>query len=51
MLGKLLKYEYKATARTFLPLYGGLLLITFLCSGMTAAYCPVLPAWFSLLTL
>lgn len=32
MLRKLLKYEYKATARTFLPLYGGLLLITLLCS-------------------
>ena len=27
MLGKLLKYEYKATARTFLPLYAVILLI------------------------
>ncbi len=26
MLGKLLKYEFKATARTFLPLYAGLLI-------------------------
>ncbi len=29
MLGKLLKYEFKATARTFLPLYGVLILLAF----------------------
>ena len=28
MLGKLLKYEFKATGRTFLPLYGAILLVT-----------------------
>lgn len=27
MLGKLLKYEFKATARTFLPIYGALILV------------------------
>ena len=27
MLGKLLKYEIKSTARTFLPLYGMILLV------------------------
>ena len=27
MLGKLLKYETKATARIFLPLYGALVLL------------------------
>ena len=27
MLGKLVKYEYKATARTLLPLFGGLVLV------------------------
>ena len=27
MLGRLIKYEFKATARTFLPLYGVLLLL------------------------
>ena len=29
MLGKLLKYELKATGRTFLPLYGAILIIAF----------------------
>lgn len=33
MLGKLLKYEFKSTARTFLPLYGILLLSAFI-SGL-----------------
>lgn len=28
MLGKLIKYEFKATGRTFLPLYGAILLVT-----------------------
>ena len=28
MLGKLLKYELKATARTFLPLYGAILVVS-----------------------
>ena len=27
MLGKLIKYEFKATGRTFLPLYGAILLV------------------------
>lgn len=27
MLGKLLKYELKATSRTFLPIYGALILV------------------------
>lgn len=30
MLGKLLKYEIKATSRTFMPLYGALLLVAFI---------------------
>ena len=31
MLGKLLKYELKASARTLLPLYAGTLLIALVC--------------------
>ncbi|MEG1001036.1 MAG: ABC transporter permease, partial [Cellulosilyticaceae bacterium] len=27
MLGKLIKYEFKATGRTFLPLYGAILIV------------------------
>ncbi len=42
MLGKLLKYEYKATARTFLPLYGILLLAALLCAFSLKAEIPFL---------
>lgn len=35
MLGKLLKYEFKSTARTFLPLYGILLLSAFISGLLT----------------
>ena len=34
MLGKLLKYEFKATGRILLPLYG-LMIITALIAGLT----------------
>jgi len=42
MLGKLLKYEYKATARTFLPLYGVLLLAALLSAFSLKAEIPFL---------
>lgn len=31
MLGKLLKYELKASARTLLPLYAGILILSLVC--------------------
>lgn len=37
MLGKLLKYELKASARTLLPLYAGILILSIICGAFFAA--------------
>ena len=37
MLGKLLKYELKASARTLLPLYAGILILSLICGAFFAA--------------
>lgn len=43
MLSKLLKYEFRTTGRTLLPIYGGVLLLSLLCALLNLVSDSVLP--------